>query len=234
MTEEERRLEEMVIEFVKRNKKEILNRFCPQAICYAVINPRSLFMAGSPGAGKTEISERLTGRFKDMPVRIDADEIRSMCPGYSGTNAHVFQKVANKGVNFLYDYALKKEINCIMDGTFAYGGASENIERSLHRGRRTEIWFVYQDPMRAWEFTKAREAREARRISKEVFIRAFFESRKNAQMVKEHFDKNVELNILIKDYKSDTDDIQLNVSATALDYLADNRYSIDTLNEMLV
>ena len=111
----------------------------------------------------------------DWVLRIDADEIRVICPGYTGTNAHLFQKAANKGVNLLYDHALHNNINCIMDSTFAYGGASKNIERSLKYSRRVEIWFVYQDPVRAWEFTKAREAREARRVSKDVFIKTFFQ-----------------------------------------------------------
>ncbi|MDQ1299456.1 MAG: Zeta toxin protein, partial [Patescibacteria group bacterium] len=35
-------------------------------------------------------------RFADAPIRIDADEIRSFCPGYDGANASLFQKAANK------------------------------------------------------------------------------------------------------------------------------------------
>ena len=49
-------------------------------------------------------------------------------------------------------------IHVIIDGTFAYGNALENIERSLKYKRIVELWFVYQDPLKAWEFTKIREA----------------------------------------------------------------------------
>ena len=117
MTDEELKIEAEAIEYIKSHKKEILERFCPADLCHSVDNPTSLFMAGSPGAGKTEISKSFMKRFEDIPVRIDADEIRSMCPGYVGTNAHLFQKAANKGVNTLYDHALHENINCIMDGT---------------------------------------------------------------------------------------------------------------------
>lgn len=234
MTEDESQIESEAFEFIKVHKKELFEQFCPVDICYPVTNPISLFMAGSPGAGKTEVSKGLIKRFKDVPIRIDADEIRSMCPGYTGTNAHLFQKAANKGVNTLYDHALHQNINCIMDGTFAYGGAAENIERSLKYKRRVEIWFVYQDPVRAWEFTKAREAREARRISKDIFIKAFFDSRNNAQTIKEHFGAQIELNILTKDYEMGDEDLHLNVPASELDHLIDDRYSKDDLERILL
>lgn len=234
MTDEEERIEATAIKFIKTHKKEILERFCPLTTCHSVSNPTSLFMAGSPGAGKTEISKSFMKRFEDIPIRIDADEIRSMCPGYVGTNAHLFQKAANKGVNALYDHALHENINCIMDGTFAYGGAAENIERSLKHKRRVEVWFVYQDPIRAWEFTKAREARETRRVSKDIFIKAFFASRDNVRAVKEQFGNRIELNVLVKDYEMDDEDVRLNVPAGELDRVTDSRYSLESLNHLLI
>src|SRR3989344_3007710 len=234
MNDENSLIEENALVFIKTHKKEVLERFCSPPVCHPVTNPISLFMAGSPGAGKTEVSKSLIKKFKNIPVRIDADEIRVICPGYTGTNAHLFQKAANKGVNLLYDHALHNNINCIMDSTFAYGGASKNIERSLKYSRKVEIWFVYQDPVRAWEFTKAREAREARRVSKETFIKAFFESRHNAHIVKERFGKDIELNVLTKDYETGSEDFQLNVPADELDRIADGRYSLEDLQHLLV
>src|SRR3989344_4624415 len=200
MTGDER-IEQGAFLFVKTHAKELIAKFAPPEICHPVDNPVSLFMAGSPGAGKTEVSKSLVRKFKDMPVRIDADDIRPLCPGYTGANAHLFQKAANKGVNLLYDHALHHNLNCILDGTFAYAGAAENIDRSLRRKRRVELWFVYQDPIKAWEFTKAREAREARHVSKDIFIKSFFDSRHNAYTVKEHFRDQIKLNLLTKDYE---------------------------------
>ncbi len=236
MTDEEQNIKDAAIKFIKSHRKDILNQFCPQSICYPADNPISLFMAGSPGAGKTEVSKGFIRdrEFKNIPMRIDADEIRAQCPDYFGTNAHLFQEAANKGVNILYDYALAKSVNCIMDGTFAYGGAVQNIERSLRRGRKIKIWFIYQDPIRAWEVTKAREAREARRVSKEVFINAFFKSRANVRIVKELFGREIELNILIKDYESKIEDFWMNVSTSELDRIITSIYSIETLTNVLV
>lgn len=138
MTVEELRLEEEALKYIRKHASMLIEKFCLSLDCHPVTNPVSLFMAGSPGAGKTEVSRGLIKQFHDVPIRIDADEIRPFCPGYTGTNAHLFQKVANKGVNILYDYALHRHINCVMDGTFAYGGASENIERSLKHKRKVE------------------------------------------------------------------------------------------------
>ena len=92
---------------------------------------------------------------------------------------------------------------------------------------------VIRSPTRSRSSWLAREAQETRRVSKEVFTRAFFESRKNAQMVKERFGKDVELNILMKDYEARSEDFRLNVPASELDRLADHRYSIDTLIDLL-
>lgn len=74
-------VERVAIEFAKAHKKEIAKeltdrrRFPPDA------QPVSVFMAGSPGAGKTESSRRLIERFSSdghSILRIDADDLRSM------------------------------------------------------------------------------------------------------------------------------------------------------------
>lgn len=233
MNDEELTLETSAVTYIKSHEKELVSHFCPPSICHSVEHPVTLFMAGSPGAGKTEVSKGLVRRFQDVPIRIDADEIRSMCPGYEGSNAHLFQKAANKGVNILYDYARHHSINCIVDGTFAYKDAVGNVEKSLNRNRKVEIWFVYQEPVRAWEFTQAREAHELRRVSKEIFMKGFFDSRTNVRMVKEKFGRKIEVNILVKDYIADTQNLYLNVSTKELDHAIKNKYSEEILKQML-
>ncbi len=227
-------IEAEALSFIKTHEKELIAKFAPPEICHSVENPVSLFMAGSPGAGKTEVSKSFIKEFKDMPIRIDADDIRTFCPNYTGTNAHLFQKAANKGVNILYDYALHNNLNCILDGTFAYAGAAENIQRSLRRGRQVELWFIYQDPRKAWEFTKAREARETRHVSKEIFIKTFFDSRQNAHSVKEHLGDQIRLNLLTKDYEEGEGDVKLNITAAELDRVINSRYSVEELTQILV
>lgn len=234
LTAEEECISESAFEYVRAHSKEVIARFAPEDSCIPAKNPISLFMAGSPGAGKTEVSQSFVSAFKDRPVRIDADEIRLMCPGYRGDNAHLFQKAANKGVNILYDHALGRGLNCILDGTFAYGNAPENIRRSLDRNRIVQIWFVYQDPIKAWEFTKVRELKEARHVSKEVFLRALQKSRENVLAIKNEFGSNVRLNLLVKDYEDGTEDFFLNIPTNELDRRTAGRYSIDELTRILI
>lgn len=73
-------------------------------------NPITIFMAGTPGAGKTEFSITLIETFGGSFIRIDADEIRErMRPlGYNGLNADIFQDAANKGVNLLLTMQIAK------------------------------------------------------------------------------------------------------------------------------
>lgn len=223
-------MEQEAFEYIKKNKKKLIEKYIHD--CTTVNTPVTLFMAGSPGAGKTEISKRLIARFKQKPIRIDADEIRIICNGYTGENAHIFQKAATKGVHILYEYALKKNINVILDGTFAYNGALDNIRRSLKHGRKVEIYFVYQDPMQAWEFTKKREAIEHRKVSKEVFIDSFFKARENTNQAKEHFDSSIELNLIIKDFEKDLERLEINIPS--IDHFIKKAYTKNELNKLLL
>jgi len=231
MTEEEKQAEE-AFERIKENHKFVIEKFATSAEIISDTQPISLFMAGSPGAGKTEFSKRLVAHFKQKPIRIDADEIRAMCHGYTGCNAHVFQKAATKGVNILYDYALKNNLNVILDGTFAYGSSLENIERSLSRKRTGQIYFIYQDPVQAWEFTKKREEIEHRKVSKEVFIRSFFKSRENTNEAKAHFGNLIELNLIVKDFEKDLERLEINIPN--IDHYIEKRYTEDELNNILL
>lgn len=224
-------LSETALQWVKDNKNFILKRFADTDVYLPEETPVTLFMAGSPGAGKTEVSTRLIEQFKMKPVRIDADEIRKICPGYNGTNSSVFQKAADKGVNFLYDHCLHKGISVVLDGTFAYGGAMDNVGRSLDRSRRVEIYFVYQNPIQAWNITKVRELAEGRNVPKDVFIRAYLTSRINVQNIKDTYKESVILNVVFNDANKETFNLELNIAR--LDLSLPNEYSEDDLERSL-
>lgn len=232
MTDEESKQSNEAFRWIKAHHLDLIKKFGYITEYTSDTQPTSLFMAGSPGAGKTEISKRLAVRFKQKPVRIDADEIRIICPGYTGQNAHIFQKAASKGVHILYEYVLKKKINVILDGTFAYNGALENIKRSLEHKRKVEVFFVYQDPLQAWEFTKKREAIEQRKVSKELFIDSFFKARENVNNAKKHFGSLVELTLIIKDFEKDLEQFEINVQN--IDYFIKKVYTKDELDKLLV
>lgn len=200
MIEEEKNQSEQAKLFVRQHADLLIQKFANSTVYLEDAHPVSLFMAGSPGAGKTEISKRLIKRFQNEPVRIDADEIRELIPGYTGANSYLFQDAANKGVNILYDHVLHHNINVILDATFAYANAQNNIARSLKHDRTCEIYYIYQEPTVAWELTKKREAIEHRYVSREVFINAFIQAHINVNSVKQVFKDQIELNLVIKDF----------------------------------
>lgn len=232
MDDGELKQSEAAFAWVKANHTKVVESFASTAEHPSDDEPITLFMAGSPGAGKTEVSKRLISRFKQKPIRIDADEIRALCPGYAGSNAHLFQKAATKGVHLLYDYALKKNINMIIDGTFAYGDRLRNIGRSLEHKRKVEIFFVYQDPLRAWDFTKKREQIEKRRVSKGVFIETFFKSRENVNAAKKYFRTKIELNLMVKDFEKGLEELEINIEN--LDPYLPKDYTREDLEKLLL
>ena len=230
--EDDQQLIEEAYQYIKEHKHELIERLADPKIYKPDNQPVSLFMAGSPGAGKTEVSKRLIEIFTgSLPVRIDADDIRTMFPNYTGTNSHIFQRACTLGINILFNHVLHNNINTILDGTFAYERAMENIERSLNHNRRVVIYYLFQDPLVAWRFTQIREAKEGRRVSKEVFINSFLRARKNVDQAKAHFGDKIELNLFIKDFSKDFEKLYDNVER--LDKYLPTAYTKEALEKLL-
>lgn len=230
MDKEDQKLSEEAFEWVKKNQRKLIEKFASVKDYASDNKPVTLFMAGSPGAGKTEVAKRLADKFKARPVIIDADEIRKFCNGYNGSNAHVFQKAANRGIHILYNHALANDLNIILDGTFAYADWMINVERSVKRGRKVELYYVYQPPAAAWRLTQIREAIEKRKVSKEIFINAFIKSRENANEAKRHFGDALEMHLIIKNNNSDIERFKFNI--VNIDYFIKNKYSIEELKDL--
>ena len=166
-------------------------------------NPVSVFMAGSPGAGKTEASMRLLEHIKQdaNAARIDADELREHFrgQGYNGQNSHLFQKAATRMVHVIHEMALKNGVSFVMDGTFASENmARQNIGRSLKRGRGVFIAFVHQHPAQAWRFVQERESVEGRRIRAEDFATKWCASWDVVNLMKAEFGASVVLSLICK------------------------------------
>ncbi|WP_275069880.1 zeta toxin family protein [Pseudidiomarina insulisalsae] len=134
--------------------------------------PVSVFMAGSPGAGKTEASKLFLEEIgANTVIRLDPDDLRHYFEEYRGTNSYLFQSAVSFIVERTSDFAFKNGQSFLLDGTLSnHGVAHRNIERSLRRNRHVLILFVYQKPEFAWEFVQAREKEEGRRIEPAVFV----------------------------------------------------------------
>lgn len=189
----------------------------------------AVFMAGSPGAGKTEVALGLAENY-DNHVIIDADAFRTQFPDYNGTNSSAFQKACSWLVEQALKYVLDKGYSFILDATFAILSAEKNIIRAEKSGFRLTIFYVYQEPQIAWQFTKEREVAEGRKVLKKTFINAYFKARENIKKVKERHQKIV-LHIIVKDYQSNI--AEVHYAADNVKLVLPERYTIEELKEKL-
>ncbi|MEK7528672.1 MAG: zeta toxin family protein [Patescibacteria group bacterium] len=194
--------------YARRNKIKIAKKLTNISIYTASDVPVSVFMAGSPGAGKTEFSKRLIKIIeKDRPkvVRIDGDEIREFLPGYTGKNSKIFQGAISLIVDKMHDLVLHRKQNFILDGTFwRYEKAVQNIERSLKKNRLVYIFYIFQRPDLAWNFTKKRELLEGRNIPKSAFINQFFGAKNTVNKIRLKYGKDVTIFLVEKNYEENS------------------------------
>ena len=156
----------------KNIAKDLTSQFKPSEESLAI------FMAGAPGAGKTEFSEEIISRSESQSIiHIDGDKLRTYFDGYTGDNSHQFQTAMSLVVEKILDQVYKKKVSFILDGTLSsYTVAEKNLKRALRKNRVVLIYFIYQEPKVSWMFTQRREGVEGRRITKEIFIEKYFGS----------------------------------------------------------
>lgn len=231
----DRQTKEEAVKYVKKHKAEIINRFASTIDYPSNQNPFTIIMAGSPGAGKTEFSVSLIKQlYKKHPeskiVRIDADEIKEVIPQYNKHNSYLIQKAAIIGMEKIIDSIYSNNQNALIDGTFAhYSSSIKNIKRSIiDHQRPVDIWYLYMDPKKAWDFTRKREKLEGRPIKKNDFINAFFSAKDNVNKVKKEYGKKVTLNLVIKD----TNKLHLNIDN--VDNYLTIGYNSEQLNKILI
>ncbi|MCY4641152.1 MAG: zeta toxin family protein [Gammaproteobacteria bacterium] len=213
-------IENKAVEFARKNKKKIAKRFTNSQVFLPDREPVSVFMAGSPGAGKTEASKSLLGKMEKVEkgrkvLRIDPDELRLEFADYHGSNSWLFQPAVSILVDRIHDLALQQQQSFILDGTLSnYVKAEENIDRSLRRNRQVQILYVYLTPEQAWEFVQKREKKEGRKILPERFVEQYFAARENVNNLKNRFRKDISVDLILKEidgsrklYKAGVDQI---------------------------
>lgn len=195
-------------------------------------DPVSVFMAGSPGAGKTEASKALLDNFDGNVIRIDADEYREQFEDYSGDNSWLFQSAVSILVEKAHDLVIKNSQSFLLDGTLTnYEKAVKNIERSIKRNRMVQILYVYQEPTLAWEFVKAREKVEGRNIPLDRFINQYFEARDCVNRLKAVFGKEIKVDLLIQDRENQQVSYRANIDK--IDNHLPEKYTPATLETLL-
>lgn len=202
MSAKDEALRSSAVQFARDNKKAIAKRLTDPEKYVPDKDPVSVFMAGSPGAGKTEASIELLEKYSTDGVRIlriDPDELRSEFPGYTGANSSLFQGAISILVDKIHDLALGQSQSFILDGTLSrYDVARSNIERSLKRTRIVHILYVYQEPLLAWQFVLAREKVEGRQIRPEHFAEQYIEARNVVNRLKSEFGSKIRVELLLK------------------------------------
>ncbi|MGU3234684.1 zeta toxin family protein [Vibrio cholerae] len=196
----------------------------------------SVFMAGSPGAGKTETARAMIRAFKSENrlalVHIENDELRKEFEDYQGFNSPLFQRSATLLVEAIHDRALKRGVSFILDSTLSsFDKAKDNIERSLKKNRFVLIIFVYQEPEQAWRLVKAREKVEGRRVPEAVFVEQFMESQRVVSALKQHFGDKVEITFIEKNIDGDNERPHFNVSD--IDALLRKKYNRESLENIV-
>ena len=202
---EEQAIAKKAYEHAKKIKNGFSEEYTNKATYKPEDRPVSVFMSGSPGAGKTELSKQLLSRYETREdrkiLRIDPDEFRNEFKecGYDGKNSFLFQRAVSLLVEKIHDLALKNRQSFILDGTLSkYEVAYKNIKRSLKKERFVQILYVYQEPMQAWQFVQAREAIEGRNITPEHFVSQYFDARRVVNSLKDEFGKHINIDLLVK------------------------------------
>lgn len=227
-------------EFAKLNKKSIAKKLTDPLKYAPDEMPISIFMAGSPGAGKTEYSKNLISILeknkKHKVIRIDGDDVRQHLPGYTGKNSYIFQGATSIIVEKIHDMALENKQTFILDGTLSkYDKAVFNIKRSLDKSRTVFIFYVYQEPKVAWAYTLAREVVEGRNIPKNVFIQQFIDSKKTIKQIRKDFDSRVVISLVRKNFETNMveDVVQIEQNGPPIDYYLGIEYTKDELEKLL-
>jgi len=215
---------EDAVAYAKKHHKDIVTKICNLEVYKPSAKPFTLFMAGSPGSGKTEYSKNFLDELesKDLSqkiVRLDTDELRDFLPQYSGDNSDAVQKATTLLFDKTFDFIQNKKLNAIIDATFASPRSIQNVERAINRGRRVALFYLYQDPRIAWVYTKKREKIEGRTVPKDVFIEAYFSAKKNVNTIKKQYGDKIELNLFEKDQDNN--------------YVKKARFNIQSLDEFI-
>lgn len=215
LTEAQESIQARATDFARSQKKAIARRIADRSVYPPEAKPVSVFMAGSPGAGKTEASKALLEDFGNEVLRIDPDDLRDEFDDYNGSNSWLFQSAVSILVEKIHDLALSQRQSFLLDGTLTNTPKAEhNIARSLRKGRHVQILYVYQDPITAWNFVQAREKVEGRRILLEHFVEQYFAARDSVNTLKTSFGKDIHVDLLLQNsdnsqrlYKANIDQI---------------------------
>ncbi|QFQ91980.1 zeta toxin family protein [Lacticaseibacillus manihotivorans] len=192
------------VQYAKAHRKEFLNRVIDS------IEPNqepksAIFMAGIPGAGKSEVARGFQTMITNV-ARVDADQFREYFPGYHGDNAKDFQRGSSLLVDFVYNKLIDRKYSVILDATFGFNKALDNVERAVRHGYVVTICYVCQDPVVAWHFIQGRARAEGRVVPAEAFINTYYQSRQNFLAAVAKYGEQIDAMIVYKTFDNNIAD----------------------------
>lgn len=208
MTPEQTQFVEDSKAYIRANRTRLCKELTDTRLHPKEEQPVSVFMAGSPGAGKTETSKAYLKQFQETDaqgnitsevLRIDPDDYRLLVPGYTGDNSWLVQPAVSLLVERVLDRALQQKQSFLLDGTFSNLEKSlDNISRCLKKDRFVQILYVYQQPQLAWNFVVARESIEGRKIPFDRFAVQFIAAQDAVQAALDTFGDQIRVEVLVK------------------------------------
>lgn len=235
LSEQELEIESRAVAYAKKNKTSICRKLTDKEVYLAEEDPVSVFMSGSPGAGKTEFSVDIIKQLENngtKVLRLDPDELRVEFEEYDGSNSYLFQSAVSLLIERSLDYIYRNKQSFLLDGTLAsYKVAEKNIKRSLDKKRDVLILFVFQRPELAWQFVEAREKVEGRKIKPEHFVTQYFGAQEVIQKLKENFGSSIRVDVVLKDNDGKVKNHHSNVDSL-IPYLKPT-YGIDEVNKIV-
>jgi chloramphenicol 3-O-phosphotransferase len=134
-------------------------------------NPIVYFVAGQPGAGKSQASDMVKNELHDDVIHIDVDRVRLLIPDAKNFPADTTQKDCQKIVAHLQRLAIAGQRNIIEEGTFRNPGVfSERAEKMRVQGYRVEVIGVatHRESSRIAVLFRREELRNAGKLPRDV------------------------------------------------------------------
>lgn len=221
-----------VRQWVKNHKKEFANKFIRESNAKPNIEePSCIFMAGLPGAGKTEFSKMIVAELPEPIIRIDMDEIASMIDSYKPEKADFFREGATNLQNEIFNRCKKGCYPFIMDGTLSSEKPLNCIRSAIRKGYKVSVVYILQDPVIAWRNSREREKIERRRIDLDGFIASYSKTINNLILLRD--DDRIDISIIVKNKNSKTIE-RINVSSQEqFDKYVKIQYSNEQLRKVL-
>jgi predicted kinase len=129
----------------------------------------AFFMAGIPGAGKTEFAENAIKTDREL-IPIEHDQIVEYIDGYRPEQYYKYRKAGSTLVTKVFDECLQNGYSFIFDGTLSHKTGAKDVKRCLKAGYEVFIIYIVKDATLAWELTQARELVKKRSIERAGFI----------------------------------------------------------------